>query len=112
MSQGWAGIGVLAGLSPWLGVAWGKHGLDVNTTHGSQSGAPWAVGERCSLQQVLLKGALSCAVRLHAHHTLPAVSWLPCSATLPGTSPHWFVPKAIISPLPAELQARRSAWAS
>ena len=34
------------------------------------------------------------------------------SATLPGTSLHWFVPKAIVSSLPARLGARRSAWAS
>ena len=37
---------------------------------------------------------------------------LPHSATLPGTSLHWFVPKAIVSSLPARLGARRSAWAS
>lgn len=32
LSQGWAGIGILTGLSHWRGAAWGEFGLDINTT--------------------------------------------------------------------------------
>lgn len=45
--------------------------------------------------------------------TLGPLRSLPCHlASLPGTSPQWFVPKAIVSPLSTKLQARQSAWAS
>ena len=32
VSSQWAGIGILAGLSHWLGATWGEFGLDINTT--------------------------------------------------------------------------------
>lgn len=112
MLQEQAETGVPGRLNHWLGIAPGEAWPCVNTTADTEA-------ERLGLSvnsapcSRLSESNLSCASSCPLYQPRSLLRSLPCPlAPLPGTSPHWFVPKAIVSSLSVKLQARPSAWAS